>query len=747
MDNTDLDFYKRVKKVHESIYADALGGSCLDKCFLMAYLFKKLSYKNYVEIGVYRGKSLFPLAVSVQENGGTAYGIDPYLSGRIEGREASPEIQTIIDEVQNNLDTDDLFHEVEAFRKDFGFDSTVRLLRKTSDDAVPYFRKKEISIDMLHIDGNHDSAFIRSDDKNYVPLVRDGGIIVFDDIDWVNVRKIYEEEKKKNILVYETDTYGIIMKPMKICDPKMQQNRLRPILEAEQKAYAYLCDLCDPVDLLIIDDLFPYSRSGFRMGEFSEYLKHFKNMKIYSSAGTLHLVSSESVPKVFQDYKAIHPENSEKVVRWHGNLLPEGIQAKLAYFCFLNNAYYSLDTIERNQIPFVLELHAGGGFAVHNFESDKFLRRVTDSPYFRKVLVPQSLIHDYLVENEFCREDQIITVFGLVMPIEKINKAFPDMKHFGFEKDRLDVCFAAMKYTPQGKDKGYDVFIEAAERLCAKYSNIYFHVVGNFDENVIDISKIKDHIVFYGSQDPDWFDDFYTDKDIFLSPNCPNIIRQGAFDGFPTACCVDAGLRETAMFSCDEMGQNRGYFKDRSEIVIIEHDVGDVVRKIEYYYQHPGELKELGICGSERVKELYSWDAQMKPRIDLLQNEIDRYPQNVWFQFRMQYKRCADIIKDYHAVQKAYNNLETGHRDLQNQYNFLEAYAKDLQSQYNSLEAYAKDIQSRYNSLDSYTKELQNAYSNLKIGYDELQILYAAETEETGATTKVKKTKWWKHLG
>ena len=41
--------------------------------------------------------------------------------------------------------------------------------------------------------------------------------------------------------------------------------------------------------------------------------------------------------------------------------------------------------------------------------------------------------------------------------------------------------------------------------------------------------------------------------DLIISPNVPFVLASGAFDGFPTACCMEAALSGTAMFVTDEL--------------------------------------------------------------------------------------------------------------------------------------------------------------------------------------------------
>ena len=378
-----------------------------------------------------------------------------------------------------------------------------------------------------------------------------------------------------------------------------------------------------PLDLVVIDDVFPCPYSAFRLEEFMQLLRTFDNMRIYCNGTSLHLITKETNHDIICAFQEKYPSLSNKVVEWQGFDVAPSVQAKLAYFCFLHNVYYSLESIEQQKIPFVFELYPGGGFALGNDESDRMLRRVTCSPYFRKVIVSQKITRDYLIENKFCKASKIETVFGVVTPSERFRDFNDNSVRYGIDKDRLDICFVAMRYTPLGEDKGYDIFIQVAKELCKKHDNIYFHVVGSFDETVIDVSDIREHISFYGVRPMDWFDSFYQDKDIILSPNTHGKIQHGAFDGFPTGCCIDAGLREVAIFCTDDLHQNDGYFVDKAEMMIVEHNVADIVHKIEYYYESPDELRRMSTRGRAKIKQLYSLEAQLEPRIQILKQEIE----------------------------------------------------------------------------------------------------------------------------
>lgn len=382
----------------------------------------------------------------------------------------------------------------------------------------------------------------------------------------------------------------------------------------------------EQLDLLIIDDVFPHPSNGFRLQEFGSYLRHFSNIKVLAAGVWTHLLGEDSNIEIVRRFKQCNRDISDKVVAWKGYEFNGNIDCRLAYICFLGNAYPFIETLERLNIPFVLELYPGGSFGIDNDRSDKMLERVLSSPCFRKVIVTQRVTHDYLLTKNFCDEDRIVDIFGVCMPIEDLEKDYKGKRHFGNHKDSLDICFVANKYTKYGSDKGYDVFIEVAKKLTKLHKDINFHVVGGFTADVIDVSSLKDRITFYGHQDLDWFDQFYLDKDIILSPNQNGLTHNGAFDGFPTAACTDAGLRETAIFCTDPLQLNNDHYLIGQEIEIIDRNTAHIVDRIEYYYSNPDKLQNLASEGKRRILQLYNYDAQIKPRIELIEDEITRYP-------------------------------------------------------------------------------------------------------------------------
>ena len=63
---------------------------------------------------------------------------------------------------------------------------TISLIRKPSEDAFNSFENE--SIDIVHIDGNHNEMNASRDILLYLPLVKKGGYIIMDDSNWDSVR-------------------------------------------------------------------------------------------------------------------------------------------------------------------------------------------------------------------------------------------------------------------------------------------------------------------------------------------------------------------------------------------------------------------------------------------------------------------------------------------------------------------------------------------------------------------------------
>lgn len=370
------------------------------------------------------------------------------------------------------------------------------------------------------------------------------------------------------------------------------------------------------LDLLIIDDTFPIELSGFRFAEFNHYLDYFKNCKVLTTLlQKSYFKDTRPNYEIITDYYKKYSDKNSSIILYDKNLK---INAKLASIVFLSNTYNFLPFLEKNNIPFIFTLYPGGGFALNDIKSDHNLKEIFSSKLFKKVIVTQKITYDYLLKNNFCSKDKIEFINGSIILDNSNSFSLGEKQFFGYDKDILDICFVAQKYMSDGSNKGYDYFIKFAKRYAKMHDNVRFHVVGGMQPEDINIDEIKDKISFYGVKSFSWFKEFYRDKDIILSPNIPFKLGPGYFDGFPLTCVLDAMCNEVAAFCCDELKSNM-FYTDKKDMVFIKHDIDDIIDKIEFYYNNYELLKEIAKEGKITTKKNYSFDAQLKPRIKIIE--------------------------------------------------------------------------------------------------------------------------------
>lgn len=375
-----------------------------------------------------------------------------------------------------------------------------------------------------------------------------------------------------------------------------------------------------PRSLIILDDVFPHLLSSFRIAEYNGYLEVFGDAQVHSTGESVILFpGSGTFEQVRSEYRKLYPGLADRVVRYHPWRRLEG---KVLYTVFLKNAYDFLPDVERAGAPFVFTLYPGGGFHLGQEETDRKLRRIFSYPKLAKVIATQKVTRDYLVENGFCEPERVEFLFGGVFPASLLRRGEHGRKRYLRDKETFDLCFVAHKYTPRGADKGFDVFIEVAKILAAAHTDVRFHVVGQFDPSDANVRGLENRLVFHGMQRTGFFQPFYSGMDIILSPNRPFLIAPGQFDGFPTGCCVEAGLCGVAVFCTDPLGLNVA-FRNREDIVIVPPEPEGIVAEVERYYARPDALYALSEKGKESFGRLFDTDVQMGPRIRILSEAVD----------------------------------------------------------------------------------------------------------------------------
>lgn len=360
--------------------------------------------------------------------------------------------------------------------------------------------------------------------------------------------------------------------------------------------------------LVIMDDFFPNLISNFRITEYNHYLSVFPGSEVYS------VTRPQDYERSYKEYSAKYPQFAGRVKYFDPGTI---YNCSLFYTVFINSAYYLVPYFERESTPFIFTLYPGGGLLLNNNECDNKLRRVLSSPMLKKVIVTQEIVYRYIVNHGMVSPEKVSYIYGIVEDSDYFLNNCANKRYFGKDKNTFDICFVSGKYSARGTDKGYDTFIEACKKLVSIGNDFRFHVVGGFNKGDIDVSMLGDKIKFYGYRPKEFFVKFYPGMDMIISPTSAFKRLNGEFDGFPTGCCVQAGLCGTAVFSSDPLNMNRN-FVNGSEIVITTNEVNDVINKIFYYYKSLNELYSLSLRGKEKFSQTFSVNAQLGRRVEII---------------------------------------------------------------------------------------------------------------------------------
>lgn len=164
-----------LKQISEIV--PTLDGWCsVKKAHTLASIIVAIRPENVVEIGVWGGRSLIPMAMACKWlNHGTVTGIDPWSAGEsVKGQ--TPDNANWWGKVVNH---DAMYAKcIESVTK-AGVMSRTNIVRTTSDD----YPASVTQCQLLHIDGNHGEQAYK-DTLKFAPTVSIGGFIFMDDIGW-----------------------------------------------------------------------------------------------------------------------------------------------------------------------------------------------------------------------------------------------------------------------------------------------------------------------------------------------------------------------------------------------------------------------------------------------------------------------------------------------------------------------------------------------------------------------------------
>jgi len=199
---------KLFQDIEAFIQPEVPGWASLEKAQALAAIILALRPQTVIEIGVFGGKSLIPMAMALKETGtGTIYGIDPWSApAAVEGQ-----VTTEDKAWWATLDYEGLYQGFLKRVDDAGVRQYVSVQRMTSRQ---FAEKPMQNIQVLHVDGNHGPDAI-SDVNTYAPMIEPGGICIMDDCAWAGgyVRNAVEDLENIGFkMLYTLDTGAVFQR-------------------------------------------------------------------------------------------------------------------------------------------------------------------------------------------------------------------------------------------------------------------------------------------------------------------------------------------------------------------------------------------------------------------------------------------------------------------------------------------------------------------------------------------------------
>ncbi|OGN62394.1 MAG: hypothetical protein A3F09_00860 [Chlamydiae bacterium RIFCSPHIGHO2_12_FULL_49_11] len=162
-----------------------------------------------VEIGVFGGASILPIAMSLKTLGkGKVYAIDPWTNVECLKGQDKPNADW-----WGSVNLEQVFQSYNRMISHNNLSGFVQTLRMTSEDAAGMVSQE---IDLLHIDGNHSTDAVKIDVEVYFPRVKMGGYVLCDDWLWsidhkYSTRPIYETMLSKCEFIAKVDKGNCVL--------------------------------------------------------------------------------------------------------------------------------------------------------------------------------------------------------------------------------------------------------------------------------------------------------------------------------------------------------------------------------------------------------------------------------------------------------------------------------------------------------------------------------------------------------
>lgn len=241
------------------------------------------------------------------------------------------------------------------------------------------------------------------------------------------------------------------------------------------------------------------------------------------------------------------------------------------------------------------------------------LRKIINHKLLYKIVATQPETMKVLKELN-CPISKIEYVFGVVSDVQPIKSR---LRNRCRKTKIVNICFAAHKYDPLGRDKGLDLFIEVADELYRSNRQLKFHVVGPWESTIDRFSKYPGAYKVHQIIPIEKLSIFFSRMDVAVFPTRSDINAPGRFDGFPTATMVQAALAGCITISTNPLHQITPMVNG-IDFLEIEPEFDALMNAMDRLMRYPGLAKEISFSAKKNFLKTFNLETQMEPRLRLL---------------------------------------------------------------------------------------------------------------------------------
>lgn len=377
----------------------------------------------------------------------------------------------------------------------------------------------------------------------------------------------------------------------------------------------------DKLSVLIIDDLLPSPLFPWRNYEFDELIKEIPQTSVVCDLNIFRFYSrnktfEENLIDLGVDYPSLAKQCKKLRLFQNSNV-------SLVYMLFFHNVSRYFAHFERHKMHFAFTLYPGGGFVIGNNQINERLKQICKSSYFKGLVVNQPFLYDYLIQNKIVEANKIHLISGV--PLKTDNYSPSEIHERKFQNQIIEIVFIANKYMVQGFDKGFDLFQMIAQQLLKSTNSLTFHVIGGFSENDLIFPQLNEFFIFHGQLHESKMGEVFSKTQICISPNRRNALAEGAFDGFPLASSVTAGLYNNLLLLTDPLNQSQEVgLIDGEDFIKISLDLFDVDAILKNIIADRNKMKQIAFAGKNKLQYLYGKENQISPRIKFIKSILEQ---------------------------------------------------------------------------------------------------------------------------